>query len=780
MINWWGLAHNALWIIGLAVGLAVVSVAGHEAQRGNQRLRDKLAEAGFQSTASVGLALFCAGLLFSAQSWWERGLWGVLALLFAAQAAWPWWQARAERRAAQRHTRRPRLARRTRFAGYTLILAGGLVLAAVLAITAVQGLDHARSLQGHLQALEAAAGGGVADLDAASVEDAGAHLAAMHDDLVALEGLAAPFLPLCRYLGWVPTYGGDLAAAPDLLDVAVGTSAAGNRVFRALLPAMDLFSDPDGELALSIEASARVLPVLAVARAEMEEAQSELSVVRQARERIDKERLSPHVGELLARLDRYLPWFETAVDGALVAPSLLGADGPRTYLVLAQNNHELRATGGFISGVGELTIDEGRPASLTFTDSYAVDNFSVPHEVPPADFQRVLMGEIWLFRDTNWDRDFPTSARRAMEVYARDRGVRADGVLALDLAALESLLGALGPVRVEDISEPVTARNVIEVLQAQWANPESGPGYEGVWDPEWWARRKDFMGQVANAALDKLLADQDVDPAALARALMQVLDEKHMLIYLADPAAARLLHDRHWDGALPEPFGLSDLLVVVDSNVGFNKVDPNIVRSIRYEVDLSAEKGPHATLTLTYHNRSQRPADACVQEARYGDAYADMMDRCYWDYVRVYALLGSNLLAAPALDLPPGSLLARSSEAPAESPLSRTLSEGIWTAWPAFFALAPGGEQTLTFEYQLPVTVLHADDAGLMHYRLRIPKQPGTDATPFELEVGLPPGAVLIDTVPADLFTPQDPFVSAATDLRTDREFEIVFRKDEN
>ncbi len=62
-------------------------------------------------------------------------------------------------------------------------------------------------------------------------------------------------------------------------------------------------------------------------------------------------------------------------------------NGPRTYLLLAQNNDELRGTGGFISGAGHVTPDRGKLADLTFADSYAVDNFEQPHTAASAPVQ---------------------------------------------------------------------------------------------------------------------------------------------------------------------------------------------------------------------------------------------------------------------------------------------------------------------------------------------------------------------------------------------------------
>jgi len=649
------------------------------------------------------------------------------------------------------------------------VLAGLVVLGAWAAVTGVQLYQRALSLQSHLHYVQELAQHGTSDLGLADLEVAGQHLSGMRQDLEAIQALASPFLPFGKLLLWIPGHGGDLAAASDLLEIATGTAAAGDGVFTALSPALELLNTSQDVTETRKSIGERLLPVLVAAQPDLQSAAQDLDRVAKARERIDTQALSPPVAGLLTGLDRYLPWLEMAVNGVMLAPGLLGAEGPRTYLILAQNNHELRATGGFISGVGVLRIESGQLTSLSFEDSYAVDNLGVPHDTPPPDLQRTLYGDLWLFRDSNWNADFPTSAQRALDVYARDRGVWADGVIALDLTALRLLLDALGPIQIEGIADPVTSDNTLRILQTQWANPSSGPSFKEGGDRQWWLHRKDFMSKIANAVLDTLLTGQDAEPVRLAQAIKQALDEKHILIYLRSPQAADLLRNQNWDGALPCPASPSDVLLVVDSNVGFNKVDARIARSIRYQVDLSAEGRPHARLTVAYQHRSAQPVGDCIQGSRYGDTYADMMDRCYWDYVRVYVPAGSRLLVGPALPLPPGSLLARSNSASSSRAISPTLGEGGWAVWTAFFDLPTLEEKTLTFDYQLPVGVLYHDPAGLVHYRLRVQKQPGTEAVPLRVEITLPSDADLVEAVPADL-------PEMDTDLRTDRQFEVIFQ----
>jgi hypothetical protein len=652
--------------------------------------------------------------------------------------------------------------RRYRWLGWLLVLAGLLVIAVWAAVTGLQVVSRARSLQRHLHYLEDLADGGTAGLVQLDVDQVSRHLTGMDQDLAFIQARVGPLLPAGRLFGWVPEYGGDLAAADDLLEMAASLASAGERTFQALSPALDRMAPTDDEAGSLLSAGEEILPVLVTARPELEVVWRELVEVRAARAQIDPGVLSPRVGGMLERLDRYLPAFETAVDAALVAPGLLGAGAPRSYLVVAQNNQELRGTGGFISGVGELRVEDGKLQSLAFRDSYAVDNFEVPHEIAPLEFRQILLGDLILFRDANWDPDFPTSAQQMIQIYAQDQGVGADGVIALDLTALHLLVAAAGPLQVEGIEEPVSAQNVLAIIGQQWA---AGTGDSGS---DWWLRRKDFMGDIASALLERLSTPEDLDPVELGWAVKKALDEKHLLVYLEDPGAAALLRSQNWDGALPRPSSGQDFLMVVDSNVGFNKVDPNVARSVDYEIDLADPGVPRARLSMRYENLSSRPVEACVQEARYGDTYADMLERCYWDYVRVYVPVGSELRAAPDLPLPPGSLLARNEGTGLPETIHPTLSTEDWSVWTAFFDLPSMEETELVWEYRLPPEVVQRSADGTYQYRLRVQKQAGTVDVPLSVEIGLPAGAELV-AGPA----------AVETDLRLDREFLVVFRTEE-
>ncbi|NIV30646.1 MAG: DUF4012 domain-containing protein, partial [Anaerolineae bacterium] len=153
--------------------------------------------------------------------------------------------------------------------------------------------------------------------------------------------------------------------------------------------------------------------------------------------KLEGQDLSAQLGRLLHLTGRYLPLLRTGVRAAQLAPELLGADGPRTYLILAQNDDERRPTGGWISGLGLVTVEQGKISDVSFSDSWMVDNLQVPHEIPPESMYRTLWAEIWLFRDANWSPDFPTAAQVAESILQRDQGIAVDGVIAVDQRALQ-------------------------------------------------------------------------------------------------------------------------------------------------------------------------------------------------------------------------------------------------------------------------------------------------------------------------------------------------------
>jgi hypothetical protein len=607
--------------------------------------------------------------------------------------------------------------------------------------------------------------------------EAGTQLRGLHGDLVCLQAEVGEFLPLLPLLGWLPKVGPDIASAPVLLEMAETLVDGGVLIMDELSPILVQVeptvssASAPGDQKLDLPAA---LNALDASRASLAEADAKLQRAAELQASLDENALSPRTAQLLALTERYLPLLRTGVRAARIAPDLLGVQEPRTYLVLAQNDDERRPTGGWISGIGLVTISQGRVIEMSFRDSWAVDNLAVPHDTPPDSMLRALWAELWFFRDANWSPDFPTAAQVAEHILASDQGITVDGVIAVDQRALQMLVSAMEPLMVDSSEVPITGANVLNFIRDSWTEPEVGVTWAESWT-EWATHRKDFMMNLVGAMLDRAQNEPaSMDMAKLADALWRGLKERHILIYIHDPEAARLVKAQQWDGALVEAQG--DYLQVVDANVGFNKVDPNVYRAIDYRVDLSEPTRARAEARVHYDNRSQRTVESCLQEVEWVSSYQERMHGCYWDYVRFYVPEGAILLTSEHESVPPGSLLSRYRFAPlgVAGPTIEPVEHGK-VPFGLFFVLEPGEQRDVHLAWELPYGTIQREGDS-WRYRLLIQKQAGTPAIPLRVTVGLSSGVQLVATEP-DPSSIQGNELTFELPLATDQQVELTFRE---
>jgi hypothetical protein len=652
-------------------------------------------------------------------------------------------------------------------------LLGVILLIAGMALVALGGWVKYRrtrtcadSTLERLHILQSLAPEGAATSGSLDLEKASAQLAGLQTDLACLRTELGPLLPLATGLGWLPKVGPDVANAPVLLDMAQALVDGGVVALDGLAPLMEPMRSGELDLAEAVTA-------LNAARMSMAAAEADLERAVALQEDLDSDSLFPQVERLLDLTGSYLPLMHSGIQFAQIAPELMGADGPRTYLILAQNDDERRPTGGWITGIGLLTVNQGQIVDMSFKDSAWVDNFEVPHDAPPESMQRALWAEIWLLRDANWSPDFPAAAQVAELILERDQGVTVDGVIAVDQQALTLLVAGLEPLTPEGSEEVITGSNVRTIIRESWSEPVEGLTPEAGWK-EWEAHRKDFMANLVSAMLDKVQTQAgEIDLTRLAIGMLQALQERHILIYLHEAQAAELLAARYWDGALRDFEG--DYLQVVDANVGFNKVDPNIKREIVYLVDLSDPAEPRGEASVLYENQSPPEAEPCIQEAVWEASYSERMEGCYWDYVRFYVPEDSRLLEVEKEPLPPGSLLSRNRFAPlGDAGPTVEPVEGGKSVFGLFFDLPPGQEREVRLAWQMPAETVRQVD-GNWHYRLLVQKQSGTGAIPLRVEVTLPPGSQIVSANPDPVFA-HESFVVFESRLNEDQLIEVVFR----
>jgi hypothetical protein len=361
-----------------------------------------------------------------------------------------------------------------------------------------------------------------------------------------------------------------------------------------------------------------------------------------------------------------------------------------------------------------------------------------------------MRAPITLLRDSNWSPDFPTSAALAEKLYKATRPGTIDGVIAIDQSAVRIVLGATGPVNFEGApAGGVGADNVIDFMRTAWSvTPGEGVSYD------WWLHRKDFVKNLAAAMVDAIAGNQgQASWIDLGQAAVKILDQRHVLIWLKDSRAAAALAEQGWDGAIRP--GSGDYLMVVETNLGFNKVNAAIQTRLTYSVDLSNLTKPVAALTVTDYNPA--PGELpCRHDPAYGSGlYADLIARCYWNYLRVYTPRDTTLLGATPHAVPGEWLL---SGQPTLANVRILAGENGSQSYETLLVVPYGERLTTEFRLSLaPRAVANAwwsPPIGLRQfarthtYKLHLQKQPGTQATPLQLRVQLPGGTTVIGATP--------------------------------
>jgi hypothetical protein len=368
-----------------------------------------------------------------------------------------------------------------------------------------------------------------------------------------------------------------------------------------------------------------------------------------------------------------------------------------------------------------------------------------------------------VLRDAGWSPDFPSAARTAIELYERGQGITADGVIAIDQQALPYLLRAFGSIRVE--GEQVTGENVIDLMRQHWA-PETGQEL----DSAWWSQRKSFMVALAETVRQEF--DRGLDAGrlpVLVGGLQQGLAEKHILVYLPDPAVADFLAAKGWNGALRAAPG--DYLMVVDANVGFNKASARVDQHITYRVALAGDGSAQAHATLVYRHQAQKRLPTCSNKLRYAPVYTKNMERCYWDYVRLIVPADAELLSGPSV-IVDGEYLPRGRSTMGDLDVEDLVADKV--SWGQLFLLAPEESLVLDYIYSLPPGATHSV-GDQWAYSLYVQKQPGTLAPAVEVSIALPEAAQLLTSQP--LPTRQQGSVNTYVfHLDTDQEIEILYR----
>jgi hypothetical protein len=412
-----------------------------------------------------------------------------------------------------------------------------------------------------------------------------------------------------------------------------------------------------------------------------------------------REQLSQAAGEISVG--------KRAVD---LLPSILGTDGSKKeFMVLLQNESELRAGGGFIGSWAVLSFEGGKLTNFDIKDIYEADGQLKGHVEPPAPIKNYLGEANWYMRDANYQADFTAAAKDIQWFLDKETGRKVDGVIGVDLAVTRAILGVTGEVYVPDFKEKINKDNIYEQAEF-YAETNSFAGS---------TQKASFLGALGKQLFETIKSLSPKKRIELVKTALDLFNQNEIQIAFNDKTAARIAADLGWDGAIyeskcPQSNCFADYLYIVESNFGVNKANYFLNRDINEIVDIS----PAAigrVLKINYENTAKNSSWPG------GD---------YKDYLRIYIPATANLAEV--------SLTDGSGTKTVVSGTDLSVTQMGDKKEIGFLATVPVGQKrTVSISYSDQIDLSKVTSFSYLDY---IQKEPGFGVTPLVSLVSMPEG----------------------------------------
>ena len=510
---------------------------------------------------------------------------------------------------------------------------------------------------------------------------------------------------LASWLKFVPGLGIYVADGRHGLNAGMAGMAAAKSVLEAIAPYADVLGFSGQETELNIDSAEEkiifILETLDKISPQLDGVGERLAIAQKEMNQINprhypKSLFGKPVRENLVNLRDSLNSSEEVLKNIkpllALLPKLLGQQGTQTYLLVFQNDAEMRGSGGFLTAYAILETFRGKVTPVLSQDIYELDN-KFGNRLPAPEPIKKYLPLVYNFhlRDMNLSPDFTVAMDTFLPNY-KDVAQYKDfnGVIAMDTQIVVDLLKVLGPVGVADWgrydAEIVKECNCPQVVY-KMEDYSTRPTYYVK------ANRKGMIGPLMHSILLNVMNS----PKKLWPQFMEIglknINGKHLMFYFPDDPEMQQAADAfNASGRVKEFEG--DYFYLNDTNFAGAKSNLYVQQAVDQVIDVAGDGTITKTVTVTYTN--PEPADDCNLES--GGLCLNGLLR---DWVRLYVPEGSQLV----------EVLGSGIEATVNKELGKTVLE-------AFIELRPESRTKLIYKYTLPFK-----KSG--DYRLLIQKQPG-------------------------------------------------------
>lgn len=460
-------------------------------------------------------------------------------------------------------------------------------------------------------------------------------------------------------------------------------------------------------------------------------------------------------GKELAKHQKTVDLFLTATD---ILPDILGFEKQKKYLLLFQNNNELRPSGGFIGSYAVIAVKNGKMGKLDINDVYSADGQLTGHVEPPVPLKKYLGLTHWYLRDSNFSPDFPESAASAAFFLNLETGEKVDGVIAVDTDFLKALIAVLEPVHLPNSNIVVNENNVVKLTQEKVEKDF----FAGS------SQKKDFLSELLAGMRQRMQGAGREKAGQLLLAIENSLLQKHLLLAFADEEFQEPFLLQGVSSTLQTPRAakhvVQDFFGVNEANVGTNKVNMYVNRQFSYAVTVQESGGIRVIVEETLHNTSS-------STSQFGGEYKVYMRFLLPEGISPEEISidgKKQVVLAPLAD--DASYAERGAVATNTLEVERIDEKGK-SLYGFFLTVPPLAKKTIALSYTLHPEKLQSKG----HYSLTLFKQPGTRLDPYVFSLTLPDGyALLSSTIPLKKEGKRYVFLSR---LATDQVIDLSYGK---
>lgn len=257
--------------------------------------------------------------------------------------------------------------------------------------------------------------------------------------------------------------------------------------------------------------------------------QSVAPVVEQSAETI-ADLPEPNIGKVREVVTKVQSVFEKA-NSAVTAineiapylPQMLGADGVRNYLLIAQTNSEVRSTGGLPGSMGVLSIANGNISLGEFEPGAALHHYDTPSFGVTDEEVSLFSGVGVAPTSTTLIPDFQRAASILCQIWCDQKGGTLDGAIAIDPVFLQHLLALTGGFTAAD-GTVVNGDNAARLLlHDAYQNMET-------------SQTDTFFSSVADMAFDNVLGNlSNISLGSLGQTITDAIDNRQVQVYMTNP-----------------------------------------------------------------------------------------------------------------------------------------------------------------------------------------------------------------------------------------------------